>query len=345
MEEIKPPREISITKPIPNIIPIPLDRILTPGDLKAAVEELIKLDKPNWIATSAYALNLQIAKAKDLTSNDLFVRNIKDEWKRPTFSTFRNLLDNYYVKRGEAEKLNQDEIDKFINAIYLTQPIQYIFKILVAIKDEDLTPGATHSQKVSAFKRKLNSIWFTLRSSEPNGANDTSPFEHIFLGETHAVNSQDSSRPPAALAFHNWLNFSYLQEIKGKPVSKGKIIYLGINTDKLVDYRASQKDRVIQISLGYLPTGATDYSLKIPYSTCFMGTTPEFEIALYTLMYMLLKTPPVPGGNNNNKVFDVSGIDIENSLQINIRLVTNASSEVIVSAYPIIVSRSPSAKL
>ncbi|XP_017878871.1 poly(U)-specific endoribonuclease homolog, partial [Ceratina calcarata] len=107
------------------------------------------------------------------------------------------------------------------------------------------------------YKNILKELWFHLYSRS-KGINGSSGFEHVFIGE----------RKPrkGVVGLHNWIYFSYGESINN-------INYYGFSCNKEFDEKA-----VI------LETYFT-YIRKRKMSTIFVGTTPELEIALYTLCF------------------------------------------------------------
>jgi len=115
----------------------------------------------------------------------------------------------------------------------------------------------------SDFKRLLYKIWFELYRR--SGAKDSSGFEHVFSGEI---------KKGQVTGFHNWIKF-YLEEKSGN-----------------LDYYGYIKPR----SRSDAPTDGDDYLLTTQFEwhgvmkkvgTMFLGVSPEFEFALYTLCFLM----------------------------------------------------------
>ncbi|KAK7891117.1 hypothetical protein WMY93_023080 [Mugilogobius chulae] len=88
-------------------------------------------------------------------------------------------------------------------------------------------------------------------------------FEHVFVGETRSGNE--------LIGFHNWVQF-YLQE-KGLHLD-----YKGFKAGRhdLPD----QDDHVLNLQF-------TWHGVVKPVGSAFIGTSPEFEMALYTVVFLL----------------------------------------------------------
>jgi len=195
-------------------------------------------------------------------------------FERPTFKAFRALLDNYETETGHAEEVTQQEHAeevRFIDLIMETTVMQMMHEYLVS---KDKAP-----EELNDFKRLLYKLWFKLYKRQRQDKDlDSCGFEHVFVGET---------RDGSVIGFHNWVQ-TYLQEKRGN-----------------VDYR------------GYFRRGTSDEeSPKLitlqfmwkksdtkPIGSSFMGTSPEFEIALYTLVHLMDKGDKVP--------INIAGYEVE----------------------------------
>ncbi|CAG8477374.1 9756_t:CDS:2 [Diversispora eburnea] len=103
-----------------------------------------------------------------------------------------------------------------------------------------------------AYKAKLIKLWFDMYARQGHSG-DSSAFEHVFLGEV---------RDGEAKAFHNWIAIYFYEKA-------GKFDYKSFVPMKEGNRRL--------ITVSYEKT----------FSTSFIGTSPEFEISLYTLLFLL----------------------------------------------------------
>jgi len=141
-----------------------------------------------------------------------------------------------------------------------TYPIKYLHKYLVA--------KHLASPNLREFKTALNSMWFQLYRRKAE--NDSSAFEHVFVGE---------ERDGKIIGFHNWIQF-FLEELKGK------LNYLGFILPR----------RHARGQVGDVPDG-DEHVISLQFSwvlgevksvsTTLIGVSPEFEIALYTLVFLV----------------------------------------------------------
>ncbi|XP_028514646.1 poly(U)-specific endoribonuclease-B [Exaiptasia diaphana] len=115
----------------------------------------------------------------------------------------------------------------------------------------------------SSFKFELQKMW--LYFYRRKAYRDSSGFEHVFLGELQTK----SDGVTQVSGFHNWLQF-YLEEKKNNLAN-----YYGYYNAKLYSEPTSIK---LQMSW--------HKKLK-PITGFFLGTSPEFELALYTACFKL----------------------------------------------------------
>ncbi|EKX55037.1 hypothetical protein GUITHDRAFT_40107, partial [Guillardia theta CCMP2712] len=233
-------------------------------DFKLACERLWLLDVQRCQPGVDYAVNMQKGKNSswhkgDLAPDPLF-RWVKDEvFERETFKHFISLLDNYEAHTGNAEvvtKEEKDEEDSFLKAVIETPIGQYLYQYLLK------------KQKVkseSDLKIFLQNMWFKLYSREVRG--DSSPFEHVFVGEI---------RDGSVIGMHNWIQLFH-EERNGKFDYAGYIKPRRRGTNSLKSGLDEEQLITIQFEWnGYLK----------PKGTSFVGASPEFELALYTLCHL-----------------------------------------------------------
>ncbi|KAL5017196.1 hypothetical protein ScPMuIL_006785 [Solemya velum] len=114
------------------------------------------------------------------------------------------------------------------------------------------------------FKRLLYKTWFKLiRRTKGDRDFDSSSFEHVFVGE---------ARGDKIVGLHNWVQF-YLQE------KVGNIDYHGFFRRETI--HDDDVPRLIALQFSW-----KDVKAK-PMSSCFLGTSPEFEIAVYSIFFFL----------------------------------------------------------
>jgi poly(U)-specific endoribonuclease len=172
-----------------------------------AAKKLWELDVNRLIPGTDYVINLQHGKrvydAGDAAREPFYTFVDMKALEKPTFKAFVALLDNYTAETGVAEVVTNEEKKEnlhFLNTIMNTPVMQYCHNYLVA---HNKAPQAK-----DAFIRLLSELWFGLYRRE--AANDSSGFEHVFLGEI---------KDGAVTGMHNWIqlfleekrnNFNYL---------------------------------------------------------------------------------------------------------------------------------------
>ncbi|XP_070773726.1 uridylate-specific endoribonuclease B [Enoplosus armatus] len=234
-------------------------------ELSAMVQELWDNDVNRLKPGKDYRISLQ-GKAGDSMANDnndgagypLFTFVDENIFKKETFLAFISLLDNYESDTGEPEIVTPEEVaenHKFLDSIIQTPTMKIAHKYLV---EKHLSPADD-----TKFKEQLYRIWFELYARRGSSRPDSSGFEHVFVGETRGRRT--------VIGFHNWIQL-YLQE------KLGHIDYKGYS----VNANSPQPDENKHIL-------ALQFSWKNgikPKGSIFIGVSPEFEFALYTLCFL-----------------------------------------------------------
>ncbi|KAF4077719.1 hypothetical protein AMELA_G00211180 [Ameiurus melas] len=235
-------------------------------DLRAVVQEVWDNDINRLRPGTDYCISLQ-SKAANLSNlNDgqeaaaspLFTYVDESIFKKETFLAFISLLDNYESDTGVPEVVTpEEEVEnhRFLDSIMKTPVMKIVHKYLV---EKNLSPLDT-----SAFKEQLRRIWFELYARRGSSKPDSSGFEHVFVGETRGGHT--------VIGFHNWIQL-YLQE------KLGHIDYKGYS----VEANSPEPDENKHLL-------ALQFSWKNgikPKGSIFIGVSPEFEFALYTLCFI-----------------------------------------------------------
>ncbi|XP_067666075.1 uridylate-specific endoribonuclease B-like [Haliotis asinina] len=175
-----------------------------------------------------------------------------------TYATFIKLLDNYEVNVAHDEHRPLHEIreeENFWDTIVQTQVMQLTFKFLV-------NNGFIKSD-LHAFRTVINEMWFELYPKRQATANSDSGFEHIMIGEKTVHHQHDQQNTTATIGgFGNWVQF--YQEEKA-----GNLNYYGY-----VKY--TQNPNVVDVVFNWKDALAKG-------KTFFVGSSPEFDLALYTV--------------------------------------------------------------
>jgi len=238
----------------------PTDKEL--GSISAAADKLWSLDSNRLNPGVQYTIDLQKGKKAynkgDAAPDPLFSWIKPEVLKRPTFAKFIDLLDNYERSTGTSETETSEERKEnvdFINEIMLTAPMQYAHAYL--------SKKGKVSKDAQKFKQQLYQVWFQFYRRET--ANDSSGFEHVFVGE---------EKDGKITGFHNWIQM-YLEEKAGRLDYKGYIVPRDRRSKHPDDWQ-----QVITVQFSW------EDELK-DISSSFIGVSPEFEFALYTLCFLM----------------------------------------------------------
>ncbi|XP_015896728.3 uncharacterized protein LOC107430408 isoform X2 [Ziziphus jujuba] len=240
------------------------------NDLSQACKRLWELDINRLVPGKDYEIDCgegkRVRQRGDVAEGSLFTWLNEDVFRRPTFSRFCSLLDNYNPNQGCKEVLTSEERQEqaaFIEEISRTAPIKYLHKYLASKR--------IVSENVQDFKRLMTRLWFDLYG-RGGSSYSSSAFEHVFVGEVKQQGEQEIS------GFHNWLQF-YLEE------AKGRVDYQGYIFPRRRGHTPDSQTQVLTLQFEW------NGILKSVSST-LIGVSPEFEIALYTLCYFV-------GGEDN----------------------------------------------
>ncbi|XP_051886673.1 uridylate-specific endoribonuclease C isoform X1 [Pristis pectinata] len=238
-------------------------------DLSKILNELWKADVNRLLPGVDYQISVQ-GKASYVAAGS---NNARDCARRPLFSyvneerlrtiksfaAFTALLDNYEMSTGIAEVVTPEEMAenfRFLDAILETEVMQLAHQYLVS---KNLT-----SADPQEFKQHLYDIWFRLYSRGGGRGQDSSGFEHVFVGET--------KRGREIMGLHNWVQF-YLQEKRNHIDYKGFVARRNKN-------KPDEDDHVLSLQFSWK-------EMVKPVGSSFIGVSPEFEFALYTICFLL----------------------------------------------------------
>lgn len=167
------------------------------ADLSQACNKLWELDLNRLVPGKDYEIDCgegkKVYQKEDMAQGSLFSRLSEDIFRRPTFSRFFSLLDNYNPDQGHKEVVTSEERQEqaaFIEEISRTAPIKYLHKYL---SSKGVVP-----ENYQDFKRMMTSLWFDLYG-RGGTSGSSSAFEHVFVGEIKQRGEQEVS------GFHNWV--------------------------------------------------------------------------------------------------------------------------------------------
>ncbi|XP_067909848.1 uridylate-specific endoribonuclease A [Heterodontus francisci] len=191
-------------------------------------------------------------------------------FSRPTFAKFIALLNNYNRMTGVAERFTVEQLaeqDAFIAEIMRTSIMNKLYQVLLSKK---------RYKSTLEFANDLKKMWFGLyiRASDTL---DSSGFEHIFSGEV---------KKGKVSGFHSWVHF-YLAE------KSGELNYYSYN------YNGPWTDYPDILAMQFDWNG---YYKQV--GSGFIGSSPEFDFAIYTLCFIARPNAPctVSLGGNTMKI-------------------------------------------
>ncbi|XP_027682359.2 poly(U)-specific endoribonuclease [Chelonia mydas] len=237
-------------------------------ELSKLFNELWDADVNRFVPGKDYTIDLQekagfvqqgSSIARDSASEPLFrYVNEKRLKSTKTFAAFVSLLDNYETSTGVAEVVTPQEMaenNRFLDAILETEVMKLTHQYLVRKN--------WSKPSLNDFKSQLYDIWFQLYTREAGKGPDSCGFEHVFVGET--------KHGKEILGLHNWVQF-YLQEKHKQIDYKGYVARRNKS-------RSDEDDQVLSLQFSWK-------GLVKPVGSTFIGVSPEFEFALYTIIFL-----------------------------------------------------------
>ncbi|TVU15018.1 hypothetical protein EJB05_38523 [Eragrostis curvula] len=233
------------------------------NSLSKACNRLWELDMNRLVPGKHYRIECgdgkKVYQKGDMASDNLFSWLGDDVLRKPTYSRFCALLDNYNPHQGYKEVVTeQDKHEEvaFIEEIARTAPIKYLHRYLV-------TKGVA-SQDYDNFKRMLTSLWFDLYG-RGGSSSSSSAFEHVFVGEIKGRGQGESE--------------FYLEE------AKGNVDYQGYIFPRRRGESPDSETQLMTVQFEW-------HGVLKSVSSTLIGVSPEFEVALYTLCFFV-------GGEDN----------------------------------------------
>ncbi|XP_001603664.1 poly(U)-specific endoribonuclease homolog [Nasonia vitripennis] len=171
----------------------------------------------------------------------------------PTIRLMQKLYDNYDMNTLHAEDVTLEEDEEendFIDSLLNTSIMMHSMDFL--------SSKGFFQKNINEYRQILKKIWFHQYSRSNRTELGSSGFEHVFL-----VEKKGGSH---ITGLHNWIFFA-TEEYENKANYLGYISKLEL----------ANKAAVIKFYLSYMD--------KIKLSSMFLGTPPEFEMALYTLCF------------------------------------------------------------
>ncbi|XP_063974333.1 endoribonuclease CG2145-like isoform X2 [Diachasmimorpha longicaudata] len=264
---------------------------VTDDDLEKLAEALWIKDKNN--AWKYITLNLQkqtsSSSQKDEAPQPLL--KVKDEaFQIPTIEKVLTIYDNYKLDSREAEymgPLQRNEESLLVDTFLSTNVMSAAMRFLA-------NKGYLR-QDYYHYKETLRRMWFNLYPRGGETAGSTG-FEHVFLTELK-LGTEVSG-------LHNWIYFDAAEK------------------NRRADYLGYIKKLDLGDKAAILKLHTKFNNIDKPVTTMFIGTSPELEMALYTVCFFVRSEQPCPVSLGGSK-FNIITHKIKRS-----------GSDLIGSAYP-----------
>ncbi|XP_022192297.1 poly(U)-specific endoribonuclease homolog isoform X2 [Nilaparvata lugens] len=243
---------------------------ITNDDIRSFTEELLKKDNSSLFQYFKYNIQGKANKNPDVDEAPEHLLEVDDQaLQYPTVEKVIALLDNYYPDAKTAEDVTEEEQveeNEFLDAIMDTAVMNHTIDFL---RQKGVFDGDREM-----FKNWLHLMWFSLYTRGYKRLS-SSGFEHVFKGEV---------KKNTVLGMHNWISYTleeranhtnYYGWMKNKEFEKGSILTL----------RFKWNDKMKKIG------------------SFFIGTSPEFEMALYSMCFILRNNKKCKFHLNGSKLF------------------------------------------
>ncbi|CAH0592606.1 unnamed protein product [Chrysodeixis includens] len=230
------------------------DNTVTDDELVTISEELLRKDNNN--AAKYLTVNYQ-EKTTSQSKEDkapLPLLTVGPEvWNISTIQKFVPLLDNYErdtLVNEHVTPQERNEENAFMDAVMSTTVMRHLMTFL---KNKGyVTPDPKQQRDY------LKQMWFSLYS-RGKGKISSSGFEHVFVSEL---------KNGVVSGLHNWIYFS-------REEAANRINYLGYLKYVLLN----EKGAILKFHFN-------QQGVDKPVNSIFIGTSPELEMALYTLCFV-----------------------------------------------------------
>lgn len=248
---------------------------MTDEDLEKLSEALAIKDTNNVYKHITMNLQKQTtgSNLNDEAPQPLFT--VKPEvWEIPTIQKVRTIFDNYQLDTTVNEYISPAKrteesllVDTFLSTNVMSAAMRFLADKGYIRKD------------YYVYKDTLRLLWFNL-FSRGDGKIGSAGFEHVFLTEL-----KPNGQTKEVLGLHNWIFFSNEE-------AQSRANYLGYIKKLDLGNKAS----IVKIHSKY-------NGFDKPVTTMFVGTSPELEMALYTVCFFVREDQACPvsiGGTKFN---------------------------------------------
>jgi poly(U)-specific endoribonuclease len=233
------------------------------SDILKAVERLCSLDVNRLVAGVDYEIDLQGRSPgyeHDAAPGPLFSNIDERVWQIPTFQLFYPPLHLYHAETGVEWHFTRAEIDAqraFLHIVCRTPCMRFAQAWLVANKK-------IRVRNAEEFETMLWEMWFGLYRRDRY--RDSSAFEHVFVGEVDNGQVRGMHTFLQLYQEENAGNLDYYGYLLPRP--RPNSMTCPSNLNNLLTIRFSWR-------------GVTKAA-----SSVIFGVSPEFELALYTMLFI-----------------------------------------------------------
>lgn len=245
---------------------------ITNEDLEKLAEALFIKDSNNAMKYITLNIQKQTTGSSPVDEAPQPLLNVgSDAQKIPTIEKVHTIYDNYQLDSTINEyisPLQRNEESLLVDTFLSTNVMAFAMRFLA-------NKGLV-TKDYYKYKDLLRKIWFDLYS-RGEGKIGSSGFEHVFMAELNTGTRVSG--------LHNWIYFN-------KEEASKKANYLGYI--KKVDL--GNKAAILKFHAKFR-------NLDKPVTSMFIGTSPELEMALYTVCFLVKPDKPCPvslGGTKFN---------------------------------------------
>ncbi|VDP15309.1 unnamed protein product [Soboliphyme baturini] len=235
------------------VLPLAQVKHVDDRELASLIQELETIDldgaksRDLRVNYQSHAVNTN----KDVAPLPLFEYVNDKILRRPTYQKLSTLVSLYNPYLNETETntaVKRAAINDFLDEIMKTSVMRRAYQFLHQLKYPS-------TMSLDQFKESLRQLWFTPYSRKSKNINSCA-FEHVFGGEVGQNKVE---------GLHDWVRFYQLEKSK-------RINYLG--------FVVKRRDAVCSVRY------TVGKAVK-PTGSFLIGASPEFEMATYTLCFLL----------------------------------------------------------
>jgi len=199
------------------------------------------------------------------------LENGKTKTKKNEFVTFAALLESYSPDSKDGKLEREMKVEAFLKEMAQPGgPLEQAFKYL---QGKVLLP----TTKMEDFLKLLRDTWF--QEYEVREGQLLSGFEHVFLGDIY---KEPKTSQEHYEGFHNW--YSFLLEQEKKKITQVNVKSGNIKRETEPPFIAS-----LQFEWNGLTKVQPNNPGKRGSSSMFVGTSPGFEFALFSICFLQFK--------------------------------------------------------